>query len=336
VTIYPLIRDALFALSPESSHRISVAALRLWGRLAPKPTPGPAIELMGLTFPNRVGLAGGFDKNAQAIDGFGRLGFGFIEVGTLTPRAQPGQATPRLFRLTQSRALINRMGFPNDGAEMAAARLRQRSFPGIVGANIGKNADTPVEHAVDDYLSCLRALYAVCNYIAVNISSPNTAALRELHAPERLEPLLTALLTERRRLIGGHRSLPILLKISPDLDATSLECVARVARGVSLDGIIATNTTVRRDRVRERGSEESGGLSGPPLHALSVQMVSALRHFLGPQFPIIGVGGIDSAQAARRMHAAGADLIQVYTGLVYRGPSLVSECRRALELDTGR
>jgi dihydroorotate dehydrogenase len=279
-----------------------------------------------------VGLAAGFDKNAEAVDGLGRLGFGFLEIGTVTPRPQPGQPRPRLFRLPQNRALINRLGFPSEGASVVAARLRRRRYRGIVGVNIGKNADTPIERAVDDYVSCLRSMHAVADYVAVNISSPNTAALRDLHAPERLEPFLTALLTERDTVIrGSGRALPLLLKVSPDLEPTSLESLARVARAVSLDGIIATNTTIRRDGASGEQRNQTGGLSGAPLQSLSLSTVSALRSLLGPTFPIIGVGGIDSPAAARAMRAAGADLIQIYTGLIYRGPSLVAKCVRALE-----
>jgi dihydroorotate dehydrogenase len=287
---------------------------------------------MGLRFPNRVGLAAGFDKNAEAVNGLGRLGFGFLEIGTVTPLAQPGRPRPRLFRLPQNYALINRLGFPSEGASIVAARLRRRRYRGIIGVNIGKNADTPLERAVDDYISCLRSLHGVANYVAVNISSPNTAALRDLHQPERLEPLLTALLTERDALLKGSatRKLPLLLKVSPDLEKLSLESVARVARKVSLDGIIATNTTVRRDGTSAPVRAEPGGLSGAPLHPLSLNTVSSLRELLGPTFPIIGVGGIDSVVAALAMREAGADLIQLYTGLIYRGPGLVAKCVRAL------
>jgi dihydroorotate dehydrogenase len=284
---------------------------------------------MGLSFPNRVGLAAGLDKNAEAVEGLGKLGFGFLEIGTVTPRPQAGQPLPRLFRVPRRQALINRMGFPSDGATVTAKRLQVRRYRGIVGINIGKNADTPLERAVDDYISCLRTLHTAANYIAINISSPNTAALRDLHAPERLEPLLIALLEERRRLLGNtSRRLPLLLKVSPDLDSNLLEAVAQVVKRLSLDGVIATNTTLRREQAPE--ATESGGLSGVPLHSLTLAVVATLRRLLGPIFPIIGVGGIDSPEAASAMRAAGADLIQLYTGLVYRGPSLVGQCVRAV------
>ena len=331
--MYPkTIRPILFALDPERAHRLTLDALRVAGHLPGRRARGTPIDLLGLRFPNRVGLAAGFDKNAEAVEGLGRLGFGFLEVGTVTPRPQPGQPRPRLFRLPQSNALINRLGFPSQGAAAVEARLRQRRYRGIVGVNIGKNADTPLDRAMDDYVSCLRSLHGVADYIAVNISSPNTAALRDLHAPERLEPLLTALLTERDAVLrGSERILPLLLKVSPDLELGSLQSLATVARKVALDGIIATNTTIRRDGTPPGTPPQTGGLSGVPLQSLSLNTVAALRRLLGPTFPIVGVGGIDSPAAARAMRAAGADLIQLYTGLVYRGPSLVSQCVRALE-----
>jgi dihydroorotate dehydrogenase len=330
--LYPALRPLLFTLEPERAHRLALNALGVSGRLPGARIPGSPVDLIGLRFPNRVGLAAGFDKNAEAVDGFGKLGFGFLEIGTVTPRPQTGNAQPRLFRLPGNHALINRMGFPSEGASTVAARLAKRRYPGIVGVNIGKNADTPLDRAMDDYVSCLRSLHAVADYMAVNISSPNTAALRDLHQPERLEPLLTALLMERDAVRRSReRPLPLRLKISPDLEPGSLESVARVARQVALDGIIATNTTIGRAGIPVDTPPQQGGLSGPPVHALSLSAVKALRALLGPGFPIVGVGGIDSPAAARAMRAAGADLIQIYTGLVYRGPSLVAQCARALD-----
>jgi dihydroorotate dehydrogenase len=329
---YPTIRPVLFAMDPERAHRLALDALRVAGHLPTRSLQHSPVQLLGLRFPNRVGLAAGFDKNAEALAGLGQLGFGFLEIGTVTPRAQPGQPRPRMFRLPQNHALINRLGFPSEGARVVEARLRHRRYRGVVGVNIGKNADTPLERAMDDYVSCLRSLHSVADYIAVNISSPNTAALRELHAPERLEPLLTALLGERDTLLRGTtRTLPVLLKVSPDLELTSLESVATVARTVSLDGIIATNTTVRRDGVPADFVGQAGGLSGAPLRSLSLSAVASLRRLLGPHFPIVGVGGIDSPDTARAMRSAGADLIQIYTGLIYRGPGLIRRCVRALD-----
>jgi dihydroorotate dehydrogenase len=329
--IYPAVRPALFRLDPERAHALALRAARLAGPLPSRRLPGRPVELMGLVFPNRVGLAAGFDKNAEAIDGLGRLGFGFIEVGTVTPRPQKGQPRPRLFRHPHAHALVNRLGFPNAGAAAIAKRLRRRRYPGVLGVNIGKNADTPLERALDDYVSCLRTLHEVADYVVLNVSSPNTRALRDLHAPERLEPLLTGVLTERDRLLrGAARRLPVLLKISPDLDRGALADVARVALDVSLDGIVATNTTVRRAGLSSIDVEGTGGLSGAPLHRLALETVAALRALVGPAFAIIGLGGIDSVEKGLAMRAAGADLVQIYTGLVYRGPGLVRALARRL------
>lgn len=328
--LYPIVRSALFALDPERAHRLTLEALQTAGRLPQRQLPGRPVELMGLRFPNRVGLAAGFDKNGVAVDGIGRLGFGFIEVGTVTPRPQCGQAPPRLFRLPARAALINRLGFPNDGAKAIAARLKTRRYRGVLGVNIGKNADTPIDRAVDDYLSCLRTLHRVADYFAINISSPNTQALRDLHEPSKLEPLLGTLLAERDRLRQKtQRPLPLVLKISPDLNASELRQVAAIARRVSLDGLIAVNTTVRRPGESAADGSRGGGLSGAPLHLLALETVRTLRQELGPEFPIVGVGGIDSAAKAQAMRAAGADLVQIYTGLIYRGPGLIAQCAKA-------
>lgn len=329
---YPAIRPALFALDPERAHRLALEALRLAGRRTLRLRAAAPLECLGLRFPNRVGLAAGFDKNAVAVDGLGSLGFGFIEVGTVTPRAQRGQARPRLFRLPAEGALINRLGFPNEGADTVASRLRRRQYRGIVGVNIGKNAATPGARAIDDYVSCLRSVRSVADYIAVNVSSPNTAGLRGLQARERLEPLLTALLEERARgeAAAVHR-LPLLVKISPDLSADELRDIAALLKELAIDGVIATNTTVDPGAVRLPSKAWPGGVSGRPLRPLAARIVAELRAHLGPDFPIVGVGGIDSPQAALAMRAAGADLIQLYTGLIYRGPSLVTRCLRAFE-----
>jgi dihydroorotate dehydrogenase len=330
---YWAIRPALFALDAERAHRLALDALRLAGKRALRPRSGTPIECLGLRFPNRVGLAAGFDKNAVAVDGLGSLGFGFIEVGTVTPRAQPGQPRPRLFRLPAEGALINRLGFPNDGAEKVASRLRHRRYRGIVGVNIGKNADTPVARAIDDYVSCLRTVRSVADYVVVNVSSPNTIGLRELQSRERLEPLLTALLEERARgEAAATQRLPLLVKISPDLSSDELRDIAALLKRLAIDGVIATNTTASPAGTRLPPSAQAGGLSGRSLQPIALRAVAQLRAYLGPGFPIVGVGGIDSSQAALAMRAAGADLIQLYTGLVYSGPSLVSKCIRALEM----
>jgi dihydroorotate dehydrogenase len=332
---YALLRPLLFALEPERAHALTLQALRLYGRLPLRMAPEPPVRLMGLDFPNRLGLAAGFDKNAVAVSGAARLGFGFIEVGTVTPRPQPGNARPRVFRYPQERALINRSGFPSEGAAACAQRLRvARRHRRIVGVSIGKNADTPLPRAVDDYLACLRDVHDVADYVAVNISSPNTAQLRELHERARLGPLLAALREERRRLLTGTgRHLPIVLKLSPDLDAATLESVAATLRELygdgGIDGVIATNTTIAREGL-PAARDVVGGLSGAPLQELALATVRRLRELLGPQIALIGSGGVDDGESALALHAAGADLVQIYTGLVYRGPRLIDECLRAL------
>lgn len=286
---------------------------------------------MGLRFFNRVGLAAGFDKNAEAVEGLGRLGFGFIEIGTVTPRPQPGRPPPRIFRLPAESALVNRLGFPNIGAQAVASRLTRRRYRGVLGINIGKNADTPIARAVDDYVACLRTLHPVAEYLAVNVSSPNTVSLRELLDAERLEPLLTALLTERETAVrSSGRHLPILLKVSPDLPADGLQAIANIALRLGIDGLIATNTTLQRDSGSEPGASDGGGLSGAPLFPLTLSTVAALRAAVGLKVVIVGVGGIDSAEKALAMRRAGADLVQLYTGLVYQGPALIGQCARAL------
>ncbi len=324
---YPLLRPALFALDPERAHALALEALALAGRRWRPAPPSGHVECMGLRFPNRVGLAAGFDKNASAVDGLGRLGFGFIEVGTVTPRPQRGQPRPRLFRLPAAAALVNRLGFPNEGVAVVAARLRHRRFHGIVGVNIGKNAATPLERALDDYVACLRGVAGVADYVAINVSSPNTPLLRELQSRARLEPLLTALLAERRAL-AARGPLPLLLKISPDLAPEELAEIAGLVRSLALDGVIATNTTLGRDGVAARAP--SGGISGRPLHARALEVVRALRGHLGSGITLVGVGGVESGATALEFRGAGADLVALYTGLIYRGPALVRAAVRSL------
>jgi dihydroorotate dehydrogenase len=287
---------------------------------------------MGLSFNNRVGLAAGFDKNAVAVDGWLSLGFGHVEVGTVTPKPQPGNPQPRVFRLVDAEAVINRMGFPNDGAERVVARLRLRRRPGVVGVNIGKNATTPLERAVDDYVFCLRAVFPVADYITVNVSSPNTAGLRSLQDTEHLVPLLARLMEESRALQKQHaRHVPLLVKLSPDLADAELRKIAAAATSVPVAGIIATNTTIARESDADQPlARETGGLSGRPLFARSCAAVRILRETLGPDIPLIGVGGISSADDARRLREAGADLVQLYTAMVYQGPRLVRELADAL------
>jgi dihydroorotate dehydrogenase len=331
--MYAALQPLLMRLDPERAHALTLDLLRTayaLGLLRRPRASGSAVQRMGLEFANRVGLAAGFDKNGVCIDALGRLGFGFIEVGTITPRPQPGNPRPRVFRLRESRAVINRMGFPNEGVDALAARLARRRFRGICGVNIGKNAATPLEEAGADYAACLQAVYARADYVALNISSPNTPRLRELQQESRLAPLLESLLELRSRLAREHgRHVPLLVKLSPDLTDEDLTATARLIGSLGIEGVIATNTTLRRPGLEgdPRGAEQ-GGLSGAPLLELSLGAVRRLRAELGARAVIIGVGGIDSAAAARAMLAAGADLIQVYTGFVYRGPRLVRELAR--------
>ncbi len=328
--MYAALQPLLMRLDPERAHGITLNLLRAAHRLRLLRRPHAArepVRLMGLEFANRVGLAAGFDKNGACIDGLGELGFGFIEVGTVTPKPQPGNPRPRVFRLRSARAVVNRMGFPNEGVAALVERLRVRRFRGVCGVNIGKNAATPLEEAGADYAAGLQAVYAYADYVAINISSPNTARLRELQQESRLTPLLESLLELRGRLAADHgRHAPLLVKLSPDLTEDELATTAGVIRALGIEGVIATNTTLRRPGVAGLpGAGEAGGLSGSPLLELSAGVVRRLRAELGTRTVIIGVGGIGSSAAAREMFAAGADLVQVYTGLVYRGPRLVRE-----------
>lgn len=327
--IYRILRPLFFSLPPETAHAAALAGLEAaWraGLLRP-PSGGPPVEVMGLRFPNRVGLAAGMDKDARHVDAWGGLGFGCIEVGTVTPRPQPGNPRPRLFRLPPAGALVNRMGFNNEGASAAVARLARRKFRGIVGVNIGKNAATPAEQATDDYLAAMRAVYGVADYIAVNISSPNTAGLRDLQSGAALDALLDALQSERARLAAAHgKSVPFAVKLAPDLGDAELAAAAVVIAGHDVSAVIATNTTT--DRAAVQGlphAAEKGGLSGAPLREVSTRMIAELRRLLPAGIAIIGVGGIFGAEDALAKLRAGADLVQVYTGLVYRGPGLVRE-----------
>lgn len=333
--LYRLARSALFLLPPEKAHALTLGAMRLRGRLIPpRAYAGDPINLMGLSFSNRVGLAAGFDKNAVAVDGWFSLGFGHVEVGTVTPKPQPGNPRPRVYRLASHEAIINRMGFPNEGAERVAARLRSRRGSAVVGVNIGKNATTPLERAVDDYLFCLRTVFPIADYVTVNVSSPNTAGLRSLQDTEQLVPLLSSVIAESRELEKRHgKRVPVVLKISPDLTAPELRGVARAAASIPVAGIIATNTTISRGAVAGHPrAQELGGLSGRPLFAKSSAAVRTLREELGPAMPIIGVGGVASAADALTLRQAGADLVQAYTAMVYRGPRLVHELAQALRV----
>ncbi|MGH8150382.1 MAG: quinone-dependent dihydroorotate dehydrogenase [Steroidobacteraceae bacterium] len=333
--MYSALQPLISRLDAERAHRWTLRLLNAAHRLgvlelAPPRAAGTPVEVLGLRFPNRVGLAAGFDKNAACIDALGMLGFGSVEVGTVTPKPQAGNPRPRVFRLRPAEAVINRMGFPNEGVAAVCARLRLRRFGGVCGVNIGKNAATPLERAPEDYAACLEAVYPYADYVAVNISSPNTVGLRELQQESRLRPLLERLLEARSRLAAEHgRRVPLLVKLSPDLSDDDLAAVVAVVDALEVDGVIATNTTIRRAEVEGLpGAQEAGGLSGAPLLESAMATVRKVRAQLKPGIALIGVGGIRSVADARAMLAAGADLIQLYTGLVYQGPRLVRALAR--------
>ncbi|WP_296447603.1 quinone-dependent dihydroorotate dehydrogenase [Rhodoferax sp. UBA5149] len=358
---YALARPFLFSLDPEAAHELTLHAL---ARLQGTPLKmaycasrvDDPIKLAGLTFPNRVGLAAGLDKNARCIDGLGAMGFGFVEVGTVTPLAQPGNPKPRMFRLPKAQALINRLGFNNEGLDAFIANVKQSSLyrqrqnasalnagePGkapamLLGLNIGKNAVTPIENAVDDYLACLDGVYPYADYVTINISSPNTKNLRALQSDEALDGLLGAIARRRDALAVQHgtpdgqggvapRRVPIFVKIAPDLDEAQVEVIAAMLKRHAMNGVVATNTTLSRDAVKGLAhGDEAGGLSGAPVLAMSNRVITQLRNALGKGFPIIGVGGVMSAEDAVSKIKAGADVVQIYTGLIYKGPALVKQ-----------
>ncbi|MEP7069777.1 MAG: quinone-dependent dihydroorotate dehydrogenase [Usitatibacter sp.] len=333
--LYRLARGALFKLDPEVAHDLTLKSLAALG-------PGAALlgagadasesrKVMGIEFPNPVGLAAGLDKNGEYIDALAALGFGFIEIGTVTPRPQPGNAKPRMFRLTEHEAIINRLGFNNGGLEKLLANVERASFRGVLGINIGKNFDTPLERAADDYVACLDAVYARATYVTVNISSPNTKSLRELQSSEKLDELLGTLMARRASLAKGGKAKPLLVKVAPDLDDGQIEAIAALATKHAVDGLIATNTTVARDEIAgHRHAGEMGGLSGRPLLARSTEVLRKLHAALGGKVALVGVGGIMTGADAHAKIAAGASLVQVYTGFVYRGPELIAQARRAL------
>jgi dihydroorotate dehydrogenase len=338
---YGLARPFLFGLDPEAAHDLTLESIaRLQNTPAMCLWRQPRVEdpviVAGLRFPNRIGLAAGLDKNGRCIDGLGAMGFGFIEVGTVTPKGQSGNPKPRMFRLLQADALINRLGFNNEGLESFVANVRRaRSFRasgGVLGLNIGKNAATPIENAADDYLAGLAGVYPHADYVTVNISSPNTKNLRALQSDEALDALLGALQRRRESLEREHgRRVPLFVKIAPDLDEAQVAVIAQTLRGNGIDGVIATNTTIGRDAVKGLPhAEETGGLSGRPVFEPSNRVIRLLRAALGPGYPIVGVGGVMSGADAVAKIEAGADLVQVYTGLIYKGPALVQEAARAL------
>lgn len=338
---YALARPFLFGLDPEKAHELTMDSL---ARVQGTPLEWAycsgmvqdPVELAGLKFPNRVGLAAGLDKNARCIDGLGAMGFGFVEVGTVTPKGQPGNPKPRMFRLPAASALINRLGFNNEGLDAFIANVKKSSFRKrgrLLGLNIGKNAATPIEKATDDYLACLDGVYPHADYVTVNISSPNTKNLRELQSDEALEALLGALSARRSELAGVHgRRVPLFVKIAPDLDEAQVAVIASALKRNAMDGVVATNTTISREAVKGLPhAEETGGLSGAPVLEASNRVIAQLRAALGKDFPIIGVGGVMSGKDAVSKIRAGADVVQIYTGLIYRGPELVREAALALQ-----
>jgi dihydroorotate dehydrogenase len=335
--LYPWLRPLLFTLDAETAHTLALAGLdraNAFGvtRCVAPRLPSSPTRVMGIDFPNPVGLAAGLDKNAAHLDALATLGFGFLEVGTVTPRPQPGNPQPRMFRLPRAHALINRLGFNNGGVTALVANLQRARFRGVLGVNIGKNFDTPNERAADDYVACLRAVYPHAGYVAINVSSPNTRDLRDLQAETALAALLTALKREQTTLAQTHgRYVPLAVKLAPDLTDAALRGIARVLVDQRIDAVIGTNTTLARDVVAgEPLAAETGGLSGAPRRARATEVVRELADELRGALPIIAVGGIECGEHAREKIAAGAALVQLYTGLVYRGPALVAECVRAL------
>ena len=341
--MYDLLRSLMFKLPAETSHDLALdmigaaGRLRLADRLI-RPVPAQPVEVMGLTFDNPVGLAAGLDKNAIAVDGLAAMGFGFVEVGTVTPRPQPGNPKPRLFRLAEHEAIINRFGFNNLGVDAMLDRLAATRYRGVLGVNIGKNAVTPVENAVDDYLYCMRKVYSCASYITVNLSSPNTPGLRTLQYGDALKQLLAQIKTCQLELSDQQgRYVPIAIKIAPDMTPEEVQLVAGTLLEQGMDAVIATNTTLDRTAVADSPfADESGGLSGAPLTDVSTEVVRLLAGELKGRMPIIGVGGIFSGADAADKMAAGASLVQLYSGFIYRGPVLVRECAEAIATMPGR
>ena len=334
---YPLARAAMFRLEPEAAHALAMKGLNAMAAtgtaaLVAAAVPPDPRTVMGITFPNPVGLAAGADKNGECIAGFGALGFGFIELGGVTPRGQPGNPQPRVFRLPQARGIINRLGFNNFGVDFLVEKLKHHTYKGVIGINLGKNLDTPLENAADDYAICYEKVYPFTGFATVNISSPNTKNLRQLQGEDELGPILARMKAEQKRLADRHgRYVPLVVKIAPDLDDTQIEAIARIVVKHGMDGITATNTTLSREKVAgQEHAEETGGLSGAPVFEASNKVIATLAHHLDGALPIIGVGGIMSGTDARAKIAAGASLVQFYSGLIYRGPGLVAEIARAL------
>ncbi|MAZ87098.1 MAG: dihydroorotate dehydrogenase (quinone) [Cellvibrionaceae bacterium] len=335
--MYNLVRKALFCFDAETSHELTLDLLGAGGRLGllkpfVKPVANNPVSVMGLNFPNPVGLAAGLDKNGDYFNALGQLGFGFVEIGTITPRPQPGNPKPRLFRLPEYQGVINRMGFNNKGVEHLVEQVKGRKFQGVLGINIGKNFDTPVENAAQDYRLCMQAVYQYADYITVNISSPNTPGLRDLQFGDTLKDLLAEVKEEQLAQEQAHgKYVPVAVKIAPDMDQVAVEQVAEVLLNSGLDGVIATNTTISREGVEDSPvSQEAGGLSGAPVRDKSTEVIKMLAQALQGKLPIIGVGGITSGRDAAEKIEAGASLVQVYSGFIYRGPELVGESARAI------
>jgi dihydroorotate dehydrogenase len=334
--LYALARAALFRLDPESAHDFTLKSLAALGPgaalLGAGADAGESRRVMGIDFPNPVGLAAGLDKNGDCIDGLAALGFGFLEIGTVTPRPQPGNPKPRMFRLVEADALINRLGFNNRGVDNLVRNVERASFRGVLGINIGKNFDTPNERAAEDYLACLDAVYERASYVTINISSPNTKNLRELQSREMLDDLLGAIFSRRDTLARRHGGKkPVAVKVAPDLDDEQIEAIASLAVKHRVDALIATNTTISREGVEKHAhAAEAGGLSGRPVFAKSTAVLAKLSKQLGDRVPLIGVGGIFDGDDAKAKADAGASLVQLYTGFVFRGPALIGEARRSL------
>ncbi|AOE49400.1 quinone-dependent dihydroorotate dehydrogenase [Kangiella sediminilitoris] len=336
--MYSLLRSILFQLDAERSHHISLNSLKLaeklklTGMLA-KPAVDDPVEVMGIKFPNRVGLAAGLDKNGEYVDALSRMGFGFVEVGTVTPRPQPGNPKPRLFRIKQAEAIVNRMGFNNDGVEQLLQNVAKARFDGVLGINIGKNFDTPVEKAVDDYLIGMEKIYTRADYMVVNISSPNTPGLRDLQFGDTLKDLLDNLKKKQQQLHQEHKVYkPLAIKIAPDLSNDNIQELADTFNQYELDGVIATNTTFDRSQVQGmKNADEQGGLSGKPLSNQSTKVIKRLVNVMGDKIPVIGVGGITDPESAIEKLEAGARLVQIYSGFIYHGPQLVHDVARAIK-----
>lgn len=336
--LYPLARSLMFRMDPERSHDMALTGMNLAATLGMPKLLGAEVlqspvEVMGIRFPNPVGLAAGLDKNGIAVDGLAAMGFGFVEVGTVTPRPQPGNDRPRLFRLPDNSAIINRMGFNNHGVDQLLSNLEKSRYNGVLGINIGKNKDTPNDKATDDYLLCMRKVYSRASYITLNVSSPNTPGLRSLQHGSHLNELLDALKTEQAKQARLHgRYVPVTVKIAPDMDAEELAGVAAALKSYEMDGVIATNTTLSREGVEnDPQSAEAGGLSGAPVRNKSTQAIRTLAQELDGALPIIGVGGITEGFDAAEKIEAGASLVQIYTGFIYRGPQLVRDAVESIQ-----